>query len=96
MESDLLIVVGSRFSDRVAANPKTFAQNAKIIQIDIDEAEINKNVAVDISLIGDVRKVLTVLNQRLDSLSHTDWMQEVAERKVEVPLNYNHDVLTGP
>ena len=58
--------------------------------------EINKNVAVDISLIGDVRKVLTVLNQRLDSLSHTDWMQEVAERKVEVPLNYNHDVLTGP
>ena len=96
MESDLLIVVGSRFSDRVAANPKTFAQNAKIIQIDIDEAEINKNIAVDISLIGDVRKVLTVLNQRLDSLSHTDWMQEVAERKVEVPLNYNHDVLTGP
>ena len=96
MESDLLIVVGSRFSDRVAANPKTFAQNAKIIQIDIDEAEINKNVAVDISLIGDVRKVLTVLNQRLDSLSHTDWMQKVAERKVEVPLNYNHDVLTGP
>ena len=96
MESDLLIVVGSRFSDRVAANPKTFVQNAKIIQIDIDEAEINKNVAVDISLIGDVRKVLTVLNQRLDSLSHTDWMQEVAERKVEVPLNYNHDVLTGP
>ena len=96
MESDLLIVVGSRFSDRVAANPKTFAQNAKIIQIDIDEAEINKNVAVDISLIGDVRKVLTVLNQRLDSLSHTDWMQEVAERKVEVPLNYNPDVLTGP
>ena len=96
MESDLLIVVGSRFSDRVAANPKTFAQNAKIIQIDIDEAEINKNVAVDISLIGDVGKVLTVLNQRLDSLSHTDWMQEVAERKVEVPLNYNHDVLTGP
>lgn len=96
MESDLLIVVGSRFSDRVAANPKTFAQNAKIIQIDIDEAEINKNVAVDISLIGDVRKVLTVLNQRLDSLSHTDWMQEVAERKAKVPLNYNHDVLTGP
>lgn len=96
MESDLLIVVGSRFSDRVAANPKTFAQNAKIIQIDIDEAEINKNVAVAISLIGDVRKVLTVLNQRLDSLSHTDWMQEVAERKAKVPLNYNHDVLTGP
>ena len=96
MESDLLIVVGSRFSDRVAANPKTFAQSAKIIQIDIDEAEINKNVAVDISLIGDVRKVLTVLNQRLDSLSHTDWMQEVAERKAKVPLNYNHDVLTGP
>lgn len=96
MESDLLIVVGSRFSDRVAANPKTFAQNAKIIQIDIDEAEINKNVAVDISLIGDVRKVLTVLNQRLDTLSHTDWMQEVAKRKAEVPLNYNHDVLTGP
>ena len=96
MESDLLIVVGSRFSDRVAANPKTFAQNAKIIQIDIDEAEININVAFDISLFGDVGKVITVLNQRLDSLSHTDWMQEVAERKVEVPLNYNHDVLTGP
>lgn len=96
MDSDLLVVIGSRFSDRVAANPATFAKNAKIIQIDIDEAEINKNVLVDVSIIGDVKAVLNVLNAKLTKLSHKEWMNHVSERKAQLPLNYNQDVLTGP
>lgn len=57
-ECDALVVVGSRFSDRVTGNTANYAKNATIIQIDIDEAEINKNVSVDMSIIGDVKAVL--------------------------------------
>ncbi|MCI5588240.1 MAG: biosynthetic-type acetolactate synthase large subunit [Lachnospiraceae bacterium] len=95
-ECDVLIVIGSRFSDRVAGDTKNFAKNAKIIQIDIDEAEINKNVQVDLSIIGDVKSVLDILNSRLEQLYHKDWMDKVLARKDALPLTYNHDVLTGP
>lgn len=95
-ECDLLIVVGSRFSDRVTGNTKTFAQNAKIIQIDIDEAEINKNVLVDISVIGDIKSVLDIFNSKLEQHYHKEWMDKVMARKDALPLNYNPDGLTGP
>ena len=95
-ECDVLIVIGSRFSDRVAGDTINFAKNAKIIQIDIDEAEINKNVQVDLSIIGDVKSVLDILNSRLEQLYHKDWMDKVLARKDALPLTYNHDVLTGP
>ena len=95
-ECDVLVVIGSRFSDRVAGDTKNFAKNAKIIQIDIDEAEINKNVQVDLSIIGDVKSVLDILNSRLEQLYHKDWMDKVLARKDALPLTYNHDVLTGP
>ncbi|MCI5502177.1 MAG: biosynthetic-type acetolactate synthase large subunit [Lachnospiraceae bacterium] len=95
-ECDVLIVIGSRFSDRVAGDTKNFAKNAKIIQIDIDEAEINKNVQIDLSIIGDVKSVLDILNSRLEQLYHKDWMDKVLARKDALPLTYNHDVLTGP
>lgn len=95
-ECDLLIVIGARFSDRVVGNAATFAKNAKIIQIDVDEAEINKNIMVDISLIGDVKSVLDIFNGRLEQLYHKEWMDKVMARKDALPLNYNQETLTGP
>jgi acetolactate synthase-1/2/3 large subunit len=95
-ECDLLIVVGSRFSDRVTGNTATFAKNAKIIQIDVDEAEINKNILVDVSVIGDVKEVLRIFNEQLEQLYHKEWMDKVMARKDALPLRYNPDGLTGP
>ena len=72
-EADLLIVVGARFSDRVTGNASKFAKNAKILQLDIDPAEINKNIKVDASIIGDVKVILRKLNARLDPVNHDEW-----------------------
>lgn len=94
--SDLLITIGSRFSDRVVGSASRFAKNAKIIQIDVDPAEINKNVVVDASIIGDVKEVLKRLNARLDQLNHQEWIDEVEKLKEKYPLEYNHEGLTGP
>ena len=77
-EADLLIVVGARFSDRVTGNASKFAKNAKILQLDIDPAEINKNIKVDASIIGDVKVILRKLNARLDPVNHDEW---IADRK---------------
>lgn len=96
MECDLLVVVGARFSDRVTGDTKRFAPNARILQLDIDPAEINKNIRVDASVIGDVREILKALNTRLDDMEHTEWMAHVEQMKKEYPLKYNKDVLTGP
>ena len=96
MECDLLIVVGARFSDRVTGNTKNFAPKAKILQFDIDPAEINKNIRVDACVIGDVREILKAVNINLKSQKHTEWVKNVEERKAEYPLKYNHDILTGP
>lgn len=74
---DLLIAVGCRFSDRVALDPKTFAKNAKIVQIDIDRSEIDKNVKTSHHIIGDAKKVLSVLNEKLDQQSHPEWKEYV-------------------
>ena len=72
-QSDLLIAIGTRFSDRVYGNAKTFASRAKIIQIDIDPAEVNKNILIDTAIIGDVKAVLTILNRRLSQQQHQMW-----------------------
>ncbi|MCD7818339.1 MAG: biosynthetic-type acetolactate synthase large subunit [Lachnospiraceae bacterium] len=93
---DLLITVGSRFSDRVIGSAATFAKNAKIIQIDIDPAEINKNIQVDVSIIGDVREVLKRLNARIEEQRHDEWDDSIKELKAKYPLKYNEDGLTGP
>lgn len=95
-ECDLLVVIGARFSDRVTGNAKKFANEAKILQIDIDPAEINKNIMVDHSIIGDVKEVLKVLNTKLDAMSHEEWNAHVNEYKEQYPLKYHEDVLTGP
>ena len=96
MECDLLIVVGARFSDRVTGDTKRFAPNAKIVQFDIDPAEINKNVKVDAAVIGDVSTVLAAVNAKLKDCSHPEWMQHIMEMKEQYPLKYNEDILTGP
>ena len=93
---DLLIVVGARFSDRVTGNASKFASNAKIIQIDIDPAEIDKNIQTHASIHGDVDDVLKLINERLEQQDHAEWIEEIAEYKAKFPLTYHPDVLTGP
>ena len=78
-ECDLLIVLGARFSDRVTGNTKTFAHNAKILQIDVDAAEINKNIKVDASVIGDVKEVLKRLLEEVPEKEHPEWIAHIQE-----------------
>lgn len=96
MECDLLIVLGARFSDRVTGDTSKFASNARILQIDIDPAEINKNIKVDMSIVGDIKVVLEAINARLDKENHKEWMDHIYEMKKEYPFRYNKDILTGP
>ena len=95
-QCDLLITVGARFSDRVTGNPKRFAKHAKILQIDVDPAEINKNILVDASIIGDVKEVLKRLNARLEEYHHNEWINYMKELKEKHPLKYDQNALTGP
>jgi acetolactate synthase I/II/III large subunit len=80
-EADLLLAFGMRFDDRVTGNLRTYAPNAKKIHIDIDPAEINKNVKVDVALVGDLRKILLELNARMEPLAHTDWIEHIGQLK---------------
>ena len=93
---DLLIILGSRLSDRVLGNAKTFASGAKILHIDIDAAEINKNKKADYSVIGDLKLILQMLNEKLGKLDHKEWVEEVEELKTKYPLTYQKDRLTCP
>jgi len=93
---DLLIAVGTRFSDRVFGNAAKFAQNAKVLQIDVDPAEIDKNIRTTASVIGDVKEVLKRLNPMLGQHDHKDWVEHIEELKLKYPLKYNLDGLTGP
>ena len=95
-ECDLLVTVGARFSDRVTGNTKKFAYNAKIIQFDVDPAEINKNITVDASVIGDVKEILSRINKKLTQQNHAEWVKKVQALGAEKPLTYHKDVLTGP
>ncbi|WP_026652760.1 biosynthetic-type acetolactate synthase large subunit [Butyrivibrio proteoclasticus] len=98
-ECDLLIALGARFSDRVTGNAKTFASKAKILQIDVDAAEINKNIRVNHAIVGDLKEVLSILNSRLDQmdkLEHKEWLDKIADYKKKYPLSYESDKLTCP
>ncbi len=95
-ECDLLIVMGARFSDRVTGNAKMFARNAKIIHIDIDAAEINKNVHADIKIIGDLKDVLEKLTPMVEKQSHEEWLAHIKKLTETYPLKYNEEGLTGP
>ena len=80
-EADLLLAFGMRFDDRVTGNLKTYAPHAKKIHIDIDPAEINKNVKVDVALVGDLRKILLELNAQIEPLTHAEWIEHIGELK---------------
>ena len=95
-ECDLLIVVGARFSDRVTGNTKKFAKNAKILQFDVDAAEINKNVKTDAHVLGDAKEILKRINDKLDKQDHSDWMEHIKAYKLDYPMRYNRDILNGP
>ncbi len=95
-DCDLLVALGARFSDRVVGNPKKFAEGAKIIQIDVDAAEINKNIRVDAALIGDLKLVLKVLNSKLEQQDHAEWMEKIQELKAKYPMKYEDGALSGP
>ena len=93
---DLLITIGARFSDRVTGNTRNFARNAKVIQIDVDAAEINKNVLVDCSVVGDAKIVLQKLNEKVKPKEHKEWIEYVEGLKEKYPLRYNQTGLSGP
>lgn len=95
-ECDLFIAMGARFSDRVATNFKTFAPNAKVLHIDIDPAEINKNIITAQSIIGDVNEVCKRLNARLENTDRKEWLGEAQKYKKEYPLKYDNDGTLKP
>ena len=95
-ECDLLVAIGARFSDRVTGNAKKFAYNAKILHFDVDAAEINKNITVDASVIGDAKEILARINKKLSQQEHKEWVAKVQSLCAQKPLSYHKDVLTGP
>lgn len=93
---DLLITVGARFSDRVICDPKSFARNAKVIHIDVDRAEINKNIRTDAHIIGDAKAVLDELNKRLTKMKHLEWMKQISDWKIEYPVVHKGEECFSP
>ena len=95
-ECDLLIALGVRFSDRVIGNPKKFAENAKIVHIDIDAAEINKNIKTDAAVVGDLKEILIKLNAKVEEKKHGEWMAHIESYKEKYPLKYDASTLSCP
>ncbi len=93
---DLLIALGARFSDRVVGNAAKFASHAKVVQIDIDAAEINKNIRTEASIVGDLKEALTIINERLPQMEHKEWVEHIQEWKRKYPLNYDKSSLSCP
>lgn len=95
-DCDLLIALGARFSDRVVGNVSSFAKNAKVIHFDIDNAEINKNIKTDASVVGDLKEALTIINCKLEKQKHPEWMSQINYLKELYPLDYDRSKLTCP
>ncbi|MCD8332757.1 MAG: biosynthetic-type acetolactate synthase large subunit [Clostridiales bacterium] len=95
-ECDLLIAIGTRFSDRVIGDASRFAQHAKILQFDVDPAEINKNIVTDASIVGDIREILIRLDGLLEKQDHSEWMTRIEELRTRYPMVYTEPGLTGP
>ena len=95
-ECDLLIALGARFSDRVVGNASKFASNAKVLHIDIDAAEINKNIKTTVSVVGDLKEILEKLNCEIPELEHKEWNAHINELKEKHPLNYDNSKLSCP
>ncbi len=95
-KADLVIVVGARFSDRVIGDAKKFAANAKILQIDVDAAEVDKNVVVDASVIGDAKEVLKMISSRIKARKKPEWHAEIEELKKTYPDHGDMNAFSGP
>lgn len=95
-ECDLLIALGARFSDRVVGNAAKFASGAKILHIDIDAAEIDKNIKTTASVVGDLKEILAKINEKLPKQQHTEWMAHIEELKEKYPLSYDPSELSCP
>lgn len=95
-ECDLLIVIGARFSDRVTGNTKSFAKHAKILQFDVDPAEMDKNVLITAGVTGDIRETLKRVNEKLEPQSHSEWLEKIQAYKSMYPLKYHPEALSGP
>ena len=95
-ECDLLIALGARFSDRVVGNAAKFASGAKILHIDIDAAEIDKNIKTTASVVGDLKEILTKINEKLPKQQHTEWMAHIEKLKEKYPLSYDPSELSCP
>ncbi len=95
-ECDLLVALGARFSDRVVGNAAMFAARARVLHIDIDAAEINKNIKTDASVVGDLKEILTLINKELPQAEHKEWNAHIKELKEKYPLNYDERALSCP
>lgn len=93
---DLLIALGARFSDRVVGNASKFASDARILHIDIDAAEINKNIHSDAYIVGDLKEILQKINKELVQTEHPEWMAHIKELKEKYPLSYDESKLSCP
>ena len=93
-ECDLMIAVGCRFSDRVALDPESFASQAKIVHIDIDRAEINKNVKTTHHIVGDAKRVLSILNKSITQQHHDEWKEYVFSFPTETEYDEYDNLLT--
>lgn len=95
-DCDLLVALGARFSDRVVGNAAKFASGAKVLHIDIDAAEINKNIRTTASVVGDLKDILQKINQELPQTEHKEWISHIKELKEKYPLNYDKEHLSCP
>lgn len=95
-ECDLLVALGARFSDRVVGNAAKFAEGAKVLHIDIDAAEINKNIRTAASVVGDLKEILTKINGMLPQMEHKEWILHIKELKETYPLSYPKEGLSCP
>jgi acetolactate synthase-1/2/3 large subunit len=95
-ESDLIIALGTRFDDRVTGNIKRFCPKAKYIHVDIDPAEISKNIKINIPIVGDVKYVLSKMNELIEPKKEIEWLTEIAEIKQKNQLEYKRDNILRP
>lgn len=90
---DTIVALGTRFSDRVALNRDKFSEDKKVLQIDIEDAEINKNINATVSLMADLKEALCTINANLPQQSHSEWMAETYDRKKNLTVNYSESVM---
>jgi len=95
-EADLIIALGVRFDDRVTGNTNTFCPKAKFIHVDIDPAEISKNIKISVPIVGDVKYVLAKLNQLVEPKKEKEWLEKITGLKEKNPLQYQRDEQLRP